>query len=98
VIYAGILILLVVTPLVLMWAYSDTLPDVSRAMTVTPPAPRLEVDPAKELAVFRAREAKQLNTYYWIDKQKGIIHIPIGQAMRKLAKQGISGFPQASSP
>lgn len=95
--FAGILILLVVSPLVLMWAYPTTLSDVSRKLTVEPPAPRLEIDPAKELAAFRSRETAQLNTYYWINRQDGIVHIPIEQAMKNLVKQGIPGFPQAAS-
>lgn len=94
-IYVGILALLVISPLVMMWACPQTLSDVSRKLTIEPPAPRLQVDPAKELAAFRAHEAKALDTYYWIDKQKGIVHIPIAQAMRKLAKQGIPGFPES---
>ena len=97
-IYIGVLALLVISPLVLMWAYSQTLADTSRAMTVTPPAPRLEIDPAQDLAALRDREAKELSTYYWIDKPNGIVHIPIEQAMQKLAKQGIPGFPRAPSP
>ena len=97
-IYIGVLALLVISPLVLMWAYPQSLSDVSRKMTVVPPAPRLEIDPAKQLAAFRAQEASDLSSYHWIDKQKGIVHIPIEQAMQKLAKQGIPGFPRAPSP
>ena len=94
-VYAGTFIFLVTAPLVLMWAYPSTLSDVSRRLAVEPPAPRLQVDPAQDLAKFRAGEDQRLNSYYWVDKQKGIVHIPIEQAMKKLAKQGIAGFPKA---
>jgi hypothetical protein len=96
-IYVGVFVFLVICPLVLMWAYPQTLSDVSRAVVVQPPAPRLQLDPAQELAKFRAEQASRLNTYYWVDKQKGIVHIPIRQAMQDLVKQGIPGFPKAAT-
>jgi hypothetical protein len=94
-IYLGIFIFLVIAPLVLMWAYPSAVSDVSRRLQRQPPAPELQVDPAQDLANFRAEEDKRLNTYYWVDKQKGIVHIPIEQAIKKLAKTGIDGFPKA---
>ena len=63
-------------------------------MTVEPPQPRLQTDPSEDLAQFLADEDKRLNTYYWIDKKKGIVHIPIEQAMQELAEEGIDGFPR----
>lgn len=94
-VYLGTLIVLVIAPLVMMWAYSNTLSDVSRRLRVQPPAPRLQIDPAQDLAQFRTDENKRLNTYYWVDKQKSVVHIPIDEAMKKLAKGGIDGFPKA---
>jgi hypothetical protein len=95
-VYAGTFVFLVIAPLVLMWVYSSAVSDVSRRLTVRPPAPELQVDPAQDLARFRAQEEKRLDTYYWVDKQKGVVHIPIEEAMKKLAKEGIAGFPQAT--
>jgi hypothetical protein len=92
----GIFVFLVIAPLVLMWAFPHSLRDVDRRLAVAPPAPRLQTNPAQDLAKFRADEDKRLNSYYWIDKQKGIVHIPIEQAMRKLAREGIPGFPKAT--
>ena len=92
----GIFAFLVIAPLVLMWAFSHSLRDVDRRLTVEPPAPRLQTHPPQDLAKFRANEDKRLNSYYWVDKQKGIVHIPIEQAMQKLAHDGIPGFPKAT--
>lgn len=94
--FLGIFVFLVIAPLVLIWAYPEALPDASRRLLAEPPAPRLQLAPSQELAKFRAAEEKRLDTYYWIDKQKGIVHIPIDAAMRKLAHDGIAGFPKAS--
>lgn len=94
-IYAGTLVLLIVTCLVVIAAYPTSLPDVGRQLRITPPGPRLQTNPERDLQRLRAKEERELNTYYWIDKQKGVVHIPIEQAMKKLAATGIPGFPKA---
>ena len=91
---AAIFILLVISPLVMIAAFPTTPADVSRAVTVEPPQPRLQTDPSEDLAQFRADEDKRLNTYYWIDEKKGVVHIPIQQAIKELAEDGIDGFPR----
>jgi hypothetical protein len=93
-IFVGILLLLVISPFVMMAAFPTTPADVSRALTVEPPQPLLQTDPSEDLARFRAEEQKRLNSYYWIDKNKGIVHIPIEQAMKEVAVEGIDGFPR----
>ena len=93
-VYVGILILLVVSSLVLMVAYPHALRDVERAVRIAPPGPRLQTDAEGDLRRFRAEEEKRLNSFYWVDKSQGIVHIPIGDAMRKLAVTGIPGFPK----
>jgi hypothetical protein len=90
----GTLIFLVIAPFVLIGAFPRAVSDVSRALTVEPPQPRLQTDPSDDLARFLVDEDKRLNTYYWIDKEKGIVHIPIEQAMQELAAEGIDGFPR----
>ena len=94
-IYIGTLVLLVISCLVLIVAYPNALPDVSRTLHIKPPGPMLQTDAQADLQRFRAEEDKKLNAYYWVDKQKGIVHIPIGAAMQKLAQTGIDGFPKA---
>jgi hypothetical protein len=93
-VFLGSLALLVISCLVLIAAYPTSLPDVSRDLRISPPGPRLQTDPQRDLARFHADEARRLNTYYWIDRQKGIVHIPIEQAMHKLATTGVQGFPR----
>jgi len=41
------------------------------------------------LSDVRAEEYTKLNTYYWIDEQAKLVHIPINQAMQKLLEQGV---------
>lgn len=90
----GILILLVITPIVLLVVFPRSASDVDRALTVELPEPRLQTDPSEDLSKFRAKEEKRLNSYYWIDKNRGIVHIPIDEAMKLVAEEGIGGFPK----
>lgn len=93
-VYVGTLVLLVVSSLVLIAAYPNSLRDVGRAVRIAPPGPRLQTDAEGDLRRFRAAEEKRLTTYYWINKSQGIVHIPIEEAMHKLATTGIPGFPK----
>lgn len=96
VVLIGIFVFLVMGPLVLWAAFPGATSGISRRLLVNPPTPRLQLDPAADLARFRADEEKRLNTYYWIDKTKGIVHIPITQAMKEVAQKGLPGFPKAA--
>ncbi|MBI4528566.1 MAG: hypothetical protein HY695_32630 [Deltaproteobacteria bacterium] len=49
--------------------------------------PRLQVDPQKELRDMRAGEDTALNTYQWVDRDAGIVKIPIERAMEILAEK-----------
>ena len=92
--YVAIPVLLVISSFVLILAYPNALPDVDRTLHIAPPGPRLQTDAQGDLQRFRAGQERRLNTYYWIDKEKGIVHIPIEQAMKKLAATGAPGFPK----
>ncbi|HLH92202.1 MAG TPA: hypothetical protein VKX28_27555 [Xanthobacteraceae bacterium] len=92
----GLLALLVISAFVLILAYPHTTSDVTRKLTINPPGPRLQTDEGRNLQQFRAAEEKRLNTYYWIDEQKGIVHVPIEQAMKQLVTTGIPDFPRAN--
>jgi hypothetical protein len=44
--------------------------------------------PVTDLQDMRAAEERVLKNYGWVDKQKGVVHIPIDQAKDMLAKRG----------
>jgi hypothetical protein len=56
-----------------------------------PPEPRLQVDPVGDLSALRAREAAQLGGYGWVDRQAGVVHIPIDRAMELLVARRAGG-------
>jgi hypothetical protein len=45
---------------------------------------RIDESPAKDLGAIRAREDSDLNGYKFVDKPKGVVRIPIEQAMKSL--------------
>ena len=51
------------------------------------PRPRFWVTPAEQLKAMRAEEEKILDSYSWVDKQKGIARIPIDKAMELVAEK-----------
>jgi hypothetical protein len=87
---------LVLIPLILRAAYSEALPDANRKLAVVLPAPVLQTDPEADLRAFRTKEEARLDSYGWVDRSKGIVHIPIRQAMDDIIAQGISGFPEGA--
>jgi hypothetical protein len=91
----GILLFIILTPFILTRLYHPAVSDVSRALTITPPGPELQLNTAADLVKFRAQKEQQLNSYGWVDRGNGIAHIPIAQAMQDVAARGIPDFPKA---
>ena len=58
-----------------------------------PPEPRLQTDPKQDLADLRRREDALLGTYGWVDKNAGIVRIPIEEAMRLTVERGLPTRP-----
>jgi len=54
-----------------------------------PPKPRLQTNPRQDLSDLRAREDQQLTSYGWIDKNAGIVRIPIDRAMQLTVERGL---------
>ena len=51
-----------------------------------------------ELAAFRAREDAILASYAWVDKEHGIVRIPVEEAMRLVAERGVPFFEVPEPP
>jgi len=58
------------------------------------PQPRLQQTPVLDLRAIRAEEDQVLNSYGWVDQPKGVVRIPISQAIDMLAKRGLTSRPQ----
>ena len=59
-----------------------------------PAGPRLQRFPANEIFQFRTSENEYLNSYGWIDRNAGTVHIPISDAMRLTLERGLPARAQ----
>jgi hypothetical protein len=54
-----------------------------------PPEPRLQIDPREDLAALRAKEDEVLRSYGWVDRNLGVVRIPIDRAMELTLERGL---------
>ena len=54
-----------------------------------PPAPRLQTNPVADLRDLRARDQALLSGYAWVDRDAGVVRIPIDRAIDVLAARGL---------
>jgi hypothetical protein len=54
-----------------------------------PPEPRLQTEPREDLAALRAREDETLRSYGWVDRNAGVVRIPIDRAMELTLQRGL---------
>jgi hypothetical protein len=82
--------------LLVVWLYPQSRLDRTLEMPLRLyPEPRLQPDPKEDLQRFHAGEMQILNGTGWVDKEHAVVRIPITQAMRKVAREGIAGWPAA---
>ena len=53
------------------------------------PEPRLQEHPREDLSALRDREDEALRSYGWVDRNAGVVRIPIEQAMRLTLERGL---------
>jgi hypothetical protein len=63
-----------------------------------PPEPRLQVHPREDLIDLRRHEDEILDSYGWVDKNAGLVRIPIEEAMRIAVERGLPARSRADSP
>lgn len=74
------------------WSLSDFGHAAQRAASADSklvPEPRLQLDPKMDLTMLRAAEAKTLASLAWVDKDKGVVQVPIERAMQMLLAKGL---------
>jgi len=62
-----------------------------------PPEPRLQPKPVMDLKQFRAGEEAILNSYGWVDPEKGVVRIPVERAIELVAKEGLPSRKEGRS-
>lgn len=105
----GIFAVYVLQPLMVASQRADSPPANPLAASygrVEPPAPRLQVDPALDIYDHRKAEQAVLTSYGWVDRNAGVVRIPIERAMALLVERGeptppaqpAAGAPAAAAP
>jgi hypothetical protein len=55
----------------------------------TPPEPRLQTNPKQDLRDLHDQEEQILGSYGWVDKNAGVVRIPIDQAITLTLQRGL---------
>jgi hypothetical protein len=96
---AGAVLVFLAVSMVIAWAVTRGLvaarearspvpsPVAERLGPRLPPEPRLQTHPAADLERLRARDARRLSSYGWVDREGRIAHVPIDRAMALLAER-----------
>jgi hypothetical protein len=87
---ATVIAMAVVIALAGAWGLIVSFGGTPRAAAVRPapvPAPALEPQPLADRRAYEAKQTQALREYAWIDRDKGIVRIPIDAAMAALSKR-----------
>jgi hypothetical protein len=58
----------------------------------------LQVNPTVALEEVRREEEAQLNSYGWVQREAGVVRIPIERAKELLLERGLPVRPQPANP
>src|SRR5580658_8999835 len=62
-----------------------------------PPLPRLQVAPQKEIHDYWESQQGIVDSYGWVDRQNGVVRIPVDRAMRILLQRGLPARSAAAA-
>ena len=103
---AGLAATVVVVLVLMKWAF-NFFPTLQRAGAPSqyaqpvanepPPEPRLQIDAPEDLKKMREQEDSVLTSYGWVNKQEGIVRIPVERAMDLLVQRSARQRQEAHS-
>lgn len=100
---ASLVMGLAVVAVSMIWLFSfflaTTNTDVEDVPVIVAPvepfaAPRLQVTEQLDLDTLRARETKILESTEWLDREAGIVRIPLAHAIELVAERGFPAWPK----
>jgi hypothetical protein len=92
-----LLAMTVLMALIVLWLFPRATTDTTLELPLPRyPNPSLQPDPQADMKRFYEDEMRRLNSAGWIDKANNIAHIPISDAMREVAREGVPGWPSTS--
>ena len=87
----GFVVFSILSVLVVYWVYMGlsshhdrNQADVPTRVAVTevaPPGPQLQADPVADMVAMRAEQTALLESYGWVDRETGVVRLPIDRAM-----------------
>ena len=57
------------------------------------PQPQLQANAAADLVKIQAGEEEILSSYGWVDRNAGVVRMPIDRAMQRIAERGVPVWP-----
>src|SRR5262245_46825188 len=104
--FAGGLLLLGAVVYVVVWIFLGYLKRQERASSAqlqfplavgqedrVPPEPRLQANPRQDMSDLRNEENQRLESFGWVDRNAGVVRIPIDEAMRLTLQRGLPSRP-----
>ncbi len=97
---AGLVVVTAIELAFLWWLQGFYTARTARAQTIVfpmavgqqdqqPPEPRLQDDPQRDMRELRTRQESALTGYGWVNKEAGVVRIPIDEAMRIVVERGL---------
>jgi hypothetical protein len=72
---------------------SMPMPTPMEARRVVPPLPHLQISPTLDLETLQSNEQTELSSYGWVDKNAGVVRIPVDRAIELIAERGLPKTP-----
>ena len=91
---AGLVAFFIISVVALRFIYPGSVSGPSDAPREQSAVPALQINPSADLAAHRAAEHRQLTSYGWVDRQAGVVRMPIERAMQDVAASGIKDWPE----
>ena len=88
----AVLLLLVIAFGAVFLFYAAEVPAHGPIVPKTFPAPRLIQDETDWLHRAETEQQSRLEGWRWVDRDKGLVAIPIDEAMRRIAAKGANGY------
>jgi hypothetical protein len=91
----GLAAFILIVPLALPWMFPLSMKRITPASrpSLNSSAPPLEVDPRDNLKRSQQDDTQFASSYAWIDRERGIVRIPIDRAVNILLRKGLPGWP-----
>jgi hypothetical protein len=88
----GLMAFVGISLVVLHFYYNE---EISETVFMPPTAfskPRLQTNDARDLAELQAAQRRRLSGYAWVDREKGIVAIPIEESMKRVVARGSEAY------